>query len=150
MATKKRRQELSDNRYETFLGHVELIYLSLTNAVLEFNPTAYDQVRTRKANSLKQAISATYKLERYEKDVFDSTANYRLIVEDEKTALKPVIIECSFLGHFHANSADKDLAEKFTNSVFRLMVWPYFRQFVNDMAGRMSLPPVVVPLLVRD
>ena len=66
MRTKKQPRHLNDKRYEQFLRELNPIYVSLTNVVSEFNPAAFDEVRAHKTESLRNVVSASYKLERVE------------------------------------------------------------------------------------
>jgi preprotein translocase subunit SecB len=95
-------------------------------------------------------ISADYQLLEVRKSFFNVSAKFKMSVEDKQGTSTALLIECEYGAHFHyAESADaKEFAQRFTESELRLIVWPYFRQFVNDVTGRMTIPPILVPLSV--
>ena len=82
------------------------------------------------------------------KSFFNASAKLSLIMEDKTSPASPaVIVECIYIAHFHCEGCEitKDLAERFTQSELRLVVWPYFRQFVTDATSRMAIQPIVIP-----
>jgi preprotein translocase subunit SecB len=99
-----------------------------------------------------RTILADYKLGDVRKDYFDVSARFRLTVEDKAKALTALAIECEFAGHFHCGASElpHEFADRFTQSELRVILWPYFREFVNDITGRMSIPPVLIPLATGD
>jgi preprotein translocase subunit SecB len=67
---------------------------------------------------------------------------------DKKSSSPPAIaVECTYVAHFHCDGCEvtREFAERFTQSELRLVVWPYFRQFVNDATARMAIQPIVIP-----
>ena len=40
----------------------------------------------------------------------------------------------------------EDFFEPFSKFILGMMVWTYFREFVQNMIGRMNLPPLTLPL----
>jgi len=99
-----------------------------------------------------RTISADYKLVDAKKDYFDVSARFALTVVDKARAVKALSIECEFVGHFHCSVSDppREFADRFTQSELRLILWPYFREFVSDITGRMSIPPILIPLATGD
>lgn len=82
------------------------------------------------------------------KDSFNASAKLSLTMEDKANPASPaVLVECTYIAHFHCDGCEitKDLAERFTKSELRIVVWPYFRQFVNDATSRMAIQPIVIP-----
>lgn len=148
MATKNRSSvNRIDKKYEDFLKSLQLIALGLIRSSSELDLEAYLQAPRGKGRNIGNTISTNYQLERLEKEFFESSAKLRLVMEDKKNNVKLLQIECVFLGHFHGKSLLEDgLAERFTDSEFRLVVLPYFRQFVHDLSARMSIPPILIPL----
>jgi preprotein translocase subunit SecB len=152
MATNKRRRTNinKDNNYEAFLKQLSLMDLGLISSSSQFDPAAYMKMRSNKTEVPKISIEAGYHLEEADKMFFESTAKFKLTIQGQKTGTRPVVIECAFLGHFHCKPPTrKELAQRFTEFEFRVIVWPYFRNFVQDITARMSIPPVVIPLSVE-
>ena len=92
-------------------------------------------------------ISAEYEVARSSKDHFDAKAIFRLQVTDKSGNDSPLSIECSFRAHFHVRGGhvNEGLAKRFVETGFRVVVWPYFRQFVTDTTARMTIQPIVIP-----
>jgi hypothetical protein len=63
-----------------------------------------------------------------------------------KSKVHIVSIAATYDLHFHAKVKPKPLVDKFCNSDLRLIVWPYFREYVTDVSARMYIPPVILPL----
>ena len=92
-------------------------------------------------------VTAVYKLERVESESFDASATFNLTIQDKEAQLTGLVIECVFEAHFYGKKPiEKDLAERFTTSELRVIMWPYFRQFVSDMTSRMAMGTVTLPL----
>jgi preprotein translocase subunit SecB len=77
---------------------------------------------------------------------FDVRAKLEVTVTGRKTKAHLVEIVASFDVHFHSEELPKQLVERFCNSEARLIVWPYFREYVSDVSSRMYIPPVILPL----
>jgi preprotein translocase subunit SecB len=48
--------------------------------------------------------------------------------------------------HFHGKDISKKNVDKFVASEVRLIIWPYFRELVNNASGRMHIPPIILPI----
>jgi len=148
--TKKKQSGIAtdEEAYDSFLLKVELINIGLVSSSSKFVPADYVKARSRKGSVLKNSISATYTVEGLDENYFNAVGKFKLVMEDEKKLLLPVSIECSFLAHFHVESdLTKEFAERFTTTEFRVILWPYFRQFVDDLSARMDIARISVPLL---
>lgn len=147
MRTKRKKYTKSGTKgYEEFLRNLKIFGLGLESSASQLDRSAYARLHEQKKNRVRN-IAATYELVRVEREVFDATAKFKLTVEDKKTKMQPLKIECVFQTHFHGKKpVDKQFAERFTRSELRLVVWPYFRQFVSDMTAKMAIPPIIVPL----
>ncbi len=151
MPTKKQSRKKPNNKsYEQFLHDLKLLALGLNRSLCDLDRAAYyDRIDERRRNATAN-ISATYRLVEVGDSFFDATATFTLKVQDEKTQTVPLTIECVFETHFHGKQPiDKALAKKVVSSELRVVIWPYFRQFVSDMTTRMAVPQVTVPLSVE-
>ena len=134
-----------EGSYEEFLRSLKLIALGLTTSSTKFDRYAYAQILDEK-NEVR-SISAEYELERAQDDFFDAVAKFRITVSNKKTGLAALSIECTMDAHFHGKKKlEAGLAKRFIASELRLVVWPYFRQFVTDITSRMAIRPIVIPL----
>jgi preprotein translocase subunit SecB len=134
------------NQYETFLRSVQLVAMGLTRSATELDRVEYARLHREKEGG-QVRFDADYHLEDVGKEYFEVTAIFRLVVEDPKTEKAALRVEAKYGAHLHARSpVDKKLAEQFTHSDLRIILWPFFRQFVFDATGRMSITPITIPI----
>jgi preprotein translocase subunit SecB len=148
MARKKQNINTKpDKAYETFLKDLSIADLRLISSSSRFDPKADMKLRRAERAVVRAVITASYQLAKVTQEFFDSAAEFKLTVEGSNIKANPITIECVFLGHFHLTTPiKKEMAERFTEADFRLVVWPYLRQFVQDITGKMGVPPLLIPL----
>lgn len=135
-----------DQEYSKFLRGIKLIGLGLEHCNTRLDRDAYYELYEKKRSARK--ISADYQLVEAQKEFFNVLAKFRLSVEDKRdSSSTTLLIECAYAAHFHcaAHGITQELAQRFTESELRLVVWPYFRQFVNDLTARMAITPILIP-----
>lgn len=144
------QQKQPAKQYADFLRGIKLIGLALGKCSASLDRGLYF-ARDRSDKSVR-TISVDYKLADVKKDYFDVSAQFRLTVEDKTKPVVALTIDCEFVGHFHCGTADvpREFADRFTQSELRLILWPYFREFVSDITSKMSIPPVLIPLGTAD
>jgi Preprotein translocase subunit SecB len=144
------QQKQPAKQYADFLKGIKLIGLALGSCSASLDRGLYF-AQDRPGKSVR-TISADYKLEDAKKDYFDASARFRLTVEEKATSKRALAVECEFVGHFHCSVSEfpRDFADRFTQAELRLILWPYFREFVNNITGKMSIPPVLIPLATGD
>ena len=81
-----------------------------------------------------------------EGDRFDARTTLDVTMTTEKSKKHVLKISASFDLHLHAKEAPKEYVTNFCKGEIRLIVWPYFREFVMDISGRMYIPPIILPL----
>jgi len=154
MTLKKRNTTSTeqDSNYDKFLKELSIFDIRLINSSCRLDTGADKKMRTDKRPvPVRHLISTEYELGEVGDQFFNASVHCKFVIQGEKIKAKPVSIDCSFQGHFHTESAiQKKLAERFTQSDLRLVVWPYLREFIQDMTVRMSIPPVVLPYLSRQ
>jgi preprotein translocase subunit SecB len=137
---------MASKNYEAFLRSLKLVDIRLRGCSSRLYLDDYIQIYRDKSGPMLR-IEADYEVEAAEGEFFDTVSRFTLTVEDQKSKLTGLKIQCEFESHFHGKrKADSALVERFKNSGLRVIVWPYFRQFVTDITSRMSIPPLVVPL----
>jgi hypothetical protein len=142
LPTKRKQTTVPD--YETFLRSLTLAGFGLETCSAELDRGAYFDLDSK---NRKKEIAGDYGLMDSEDDFFNLFAKFELAIGDKKTASSALRVRCEFVAHFHLDiKLKKEFVERFAQSEFRLLVWPYFRQFIADLSGRMSLPPVTIPL----
>lgn len=147
MPRRKISSSLTPNDYETFLRSVQLLAMGLNRSSAELDREAYSHLRTEKEGG-RVRFTAKYHLDEVGNEYFDVRGVFKLIVEDPKTAKTAILIDAEYGAHLHARAPiDKGLAQKFTKSDLRIILWPFFRQHVFDTTGRMAIIPITVPIV---
>jgi preprotein translocase subunit SecB len=136
------------DQYPNFLRGIKLIGLGLENCSANIEREAYFNLASKKNNT--RTISADYTLVEAHEDSFDVSAKFTVAVEDKLKSSKALTIECVFVAHFHCTEAPREFLERFTQSELRLVLWPFFREFVSDVTSRMAIPPLLVPLAATE
>ena len=133
------------SEYEEFLRALKLIGLGLENCSATLNLGTYFGA-TEKGEGVRQ-IQARYRLDAKGSNFFEPTAQFKLAMTTKKDQKSALLINCVFSAHFHVadETMSDEHAERFTNSEFRVIMWPYFRQLVMDLTARMSIPPLIIP-----
>ncbi len=131
--------ENGDKTYRQFLADLEPIGIGLKQSSCKLDRSLYSKLLRGKKGAVTE-VTAESRLDDVHKHYLDATANYKLVVRDEKGSSPPLIIEAVFEGHVHGTPPlGKEFAERFVNSEFKALVWPYFRQLVFDTAAKMAI-----------
>jgi hypothetical protein len=140
------RLKSADSSYDQFLRSVKPVGLGMSNSLSHLDRAAY--IRARKLrDGATRSISTEYELRDAAGGYFDAIGKFVLTVTDGKQSSPALMIECQYESHFHCTApVDRVLAERFTKSELRLILWPYFRELVHDMCGKMGIPPLTIPL----
>jgi hypothetical protein len=154
MPKKRTNTSLSSPKaYTEFLRSLRIAALGLQRASANLDRAGLARLRTRekKKDNEVRKITGTYDLVSAYDDHFDLSASFQFSVSDRQSGETPLVIDCTFGAHFHGEKhLNRALAERFAQSEFRFVVWPFFRQFVYDTTARMSIPPLTLPLSVND
>ena len=144
----KKRNQTEASRAMSFEDQIELFAMGIQSCSCRLDRPKYIRMRNRKDDSEERQVSAKARLERHGEDHFDGSVTYELLVRDKKGGADPLKLECTFEAHFHGpKSIAPDEANRFLQTYFTIISWPYFRQFVSDMTARMSIAPLALPLL---
>jgi hypothetical protein len=136
----------ADSGYEEFLRSVKPVGLGLLESSCKLDRLAYARYMSQK-NRAGRIISTEYKLVEADSGYFDATGKFSLVVAESQKANPVLVIEALYESHFHCKApVRKELAERFVASELRLVMWPYFRELVFDLCGKMSIPPITIPL----
>jgi hypothetical protein len=136
----------ADSNYEQFVQSVKPVGLGLRSTLSQLDREEYFKLMKQK-NGASRSISTEYKLGDAQAGYFDATGKFLLTVTDGKKSRPALVIECKYESHFHCKApVDRELAERFTTSELRLVLWPYFRELVHDLCGKMGIPPLTIPL----
>jgi preprotein translocase subunit SecB len=78
---------------------------------------------------------------------FDVFADLNLTVSKPKSHGDFLELSATYYLHIHCRKRfPPEYVDRFCNSEIRLIVWPYFREYVTNVCGRMHIPPVFLPL----
>ena len=147
----RQTKHVGDNRSATqrlveFLADLRIFTISLKSSNTELDRTAYESLMVKKSKDAIVNTRSNYQLAAVHEDTFDATADFKLTLDRRGAKGSVLSIECAY--HIQIGSTPpihKDLAETFTHSMLELLVWPYFREFVSDITGRMSIEPITIP-----
>jgi len=146
---KRKSTQLSkpiDSAYEDFLRGVKPVALGLVECSSRLDREALGRLTVRKDGGVR-IISTEYNLKAADGGYFDATGRFSLAVAERAKSTPALFIQCTYETHFHCKApVRRDLAERFTASELRLVLWPYFRELVFDLSGKMSIPPITIPL----
>jgi hypothetical protein len=136
----------NSREYSTFLKGVKLFIIALDNVSSDIDRERYWECSERKGGMVR-AIEASYEAMAIEGKHFDVVGRLQMKILSKSDNSELVRIACQYSSHFHASiRVDKRVAQKFANAEAKIVIWPYFRQLVSDISGRMHIPPVIVPL----
>jgi preprotein translocase subunit SecB len=142
MTTEKRKSKLVSDAYPVFLSALELYRIALVRSTCRVNREEYLKVEDADINfrlsSTSRDIQETH---------FDACSTLRLNVRSEKTRALQLWVSATYELHFHGDSplAPKFI-KRFCESEIKLIVWPYFREYIGNISSRMHIPPFILPL----
>jgi len=145
MPKQKNLNTSNDGRYERFIRDLKLIGLGLESSHTRLERDEYMSIRRVRKEPTRR-IQSDYKLSDSGKGYFDCLADFNLVFEHPENKELLLRVDCTFRSHFHTGTKNFDaMARRFVSSEFKLIIWPYFRQFVTDVTARMGIAPVLVP-----
>lgn len=151
MSKQKKQQKspvLSPVEYKDLLSKIELSEVSLISSSTSINLTKM----VPESSSLgPPQISITDDIKRSKKkDQFQINANWHLTAKFEKDDKNFMDITASFNVLLLCKSfLPNNFWKIYNKSTLPLIVYPYFREFVQNMTARMNIPPLTLPILFR-
>ena len=128
--------------YATFLAALELFSIALARSTVRVDREEY--LKDEETNVNFKLFSKPIEIGETH---FDVCSTLRLKISTEKSKKLQLWLATTYELHFHsASTLDAKFIKQFCDSEIRLVVWPYFREFVSNMTGRMHIPPFVLPL----
>jgi Preprotein translocase subunit SecB len=140
---KKTSRELAD--YTEFLKSLDLSGIALAESKVTGDRTKYLDVPDHE-------ISMGWRCKPFAvgKSRFDVRADLTVAVSKPKSDIHFFDLTASYVLHIHAGVAfPYEHVERFCSSEVRLIIWPYFREYVASVCSRMHIPPVILPLANR-
>ncbi len=149
MPQKNKKPTTAEPDYQEFIRGLKLLNVGLNACSCKIDRDRYFNVISSKSGGTSN-IAARYHLESARDDYFVSHADFKLsvVASGGQSALT---LNCTFDAAFGVREKlHREFAERFTSSEIRLVIWPYFRQFVSDVTARMTIPPITVPLSIES
>ena len=128
--------------YAAFLASLQLFSVALVRSTSRVNRDEYLKDEETDVNFKISSQSL-----QIAKASFDVCSTLRLKISSSKSHKIQLWLTAAFELHFHGPSPlDPKFIKQFCESEIRLIVWPYFREYVSNMTGRMHIPPYILPL----
>lgn len=151
--TRNTKESSSSDNYVRFLKAAALQGIGLEKAEAEVDRIALAEAQL-KQEDIGSTLETSFDVLHHTEDHLAVGAHFILLQRTGKKrkGAKPLLrIECGFSALFKLGFAcDEAMANRFTNAEARLVFWPYLRHFVADMTYRMSINPVLVPLVTAQ
>jgi len=132
--------------YAAFIAALRLYNIGLKESSCSLDRDEYWKTDAEK----KLDYKLTSKSNGQDKKHFDAESTLSLTLCGERPNSPVLRLSATFDLHFHGESITKEFVQQFCGSEIRLIVWPYFREFVTNMTARMHIPPVILPLSDKD
>lgn len=139
-------EKLAKGAYEKFVRSVRLIGLGLRSCQCSLDRTNYFAVTNEKDAALTR-INSEYRVTSSGTGHFDAEGVCSVVIEHKRKKTEVLSVSCSFQAHFHAKfDSDSGFPARFANSELRLILNPYFREFVSNITTRMAVRSILLPL----
>ena len=141
MPTTEKKNKAVSLGYEAFIASLKLQIINLKETACDIDREAYWKHKEKNI-SYKLTAEAIDTGEGY----FDVRAKLEAAMTGGKSKAHLIKIAATYDLHFHAKPIPKVFLDRFCHSDVRLIVWPYFREYVSDVSARMYIPPMILPL----
>ena len=139
---------LSPEEYKNLLSKIELIEVSLTSSSTSID-LAKMVPESSSFGSPQISISDDIKRSK-KKEHIQINAQWYLAAKFEKDDKNFMDITASFnVLLFCKSSLPNNFWKIYNKSTLPLIVYPYFREFVQNMTARMNIPPLTLPILFK-
>jgi preprotein translocase subunit SecB len=128
--------------YQAFLASLDVYMIALTHSAFRIQRDEYFEGSEDNKISFKLSSKSNSVGEKH----FDVRSTLNLTASNEKSKKILVRFTATFELHLHASPVNEEFVKRFCESEIRLIVWPYFREYVSDVTARMYIPPLILPL----
>ena len=132
--------------YPEFLASLDLISISLIGS-------SFSGDRREYLRNMEHQLSVSWRSEAVDRreDFFDVRVDVAVRVSAPKSKDAFFQLTAGYVLHIHASPPiDAAHVARFADSEIRLLVWPYVREYVSSISGRMHVPPIVLPITGSD
>jgi hypothetical protein len=140
MKSKSTKAGVGD-RYSKFLNALDPVVIALIHSAFRIDREEY----LRSEND-EIALRLLPELIRMEGEHFDVRVSLSLFIRAAKSRKAIVRFSATYDLHFHGAFVTEANVKAFVESDVRLIIWPYFREFVNNSSARMHVPPIILPV----
>ena len=147
MPRKKQNHTLAvDSNYARFLESMVPFGIAVVESKFRLDRDKYFETESKRLSAAWKCTPVEVGDEYFEAD---AELSVKLTAPKQK---KPLVeIMATFRMHIHAaKPINQEYVNRFTNSEVRILVWPYFREYVTGVCGRMHIPPIVLPVSIKD
>lgn len=127
--------------YTDFLKSLEVGFLALVECKARIDR----QQLSKSKDGL--AVDARAAWKRVDNDAFDvrPEITIRAISKNKKDGA--LEIKAVYLVHLHGKPPINEAhIKRFVEADLRILIWPYFREFIASMSARMHIPPITLPI----
>jgi preprotein translocase subunit SecB len=128
-----------DPEYTQFLQSVELISISIVHSSFRIRRDEY----LRSEDTQNEARLRCTPIEVGDGS-FDLRATLKLTASSEHRPL--VRLFATYELHFHSKNVTRERVERFASNEVRVVIWPFFREYVASATARMHVPPIILPI----
>lgn len=107
----------------------------------------------------EEFVSSNFSLEIDEKYTFEQESTilkinyiYKLSVKDESKEGAAIKVQAKYVVRYNITkdvTISKEFMKVFSDLTLGILLWPYFRELINNTVYRMGMPTLVLPLKVR-
>lgn len=136
-----KKPALKVDQYSSFLSSLDPTTIALIHEAFRIDRLKYLE---SEIDSLNVRVSS--KLLSLSEGFFDVRSSLMLVITkaDDKRPL--VRFLATYDLHFHGKGINKRNVDRFITSELKLIIWPYYRELVNNASGRMHIPPIILPI----
>jgi preprotein translocase subunit SecB len=131
--------------YQTFLASLDVYTIVLARSAFRIERDDFFEGSEDNRMSFRLSSKPLTIAEKH----FDVRSTLNLEVTNEKLKKTVLQFAATFELHFHGTPISDEFVRDLCSSEIRLIVWPYFREYVSDVTARMYIPPIVLPLSER-
>jgi preprotein translocase subunit SecB len=138
--------------YQDFLRSVQPSEVALNSITARLERAAFFAWVESEEERIAHSVTAKYDLGQIDKSSFDALIYLDLKSRPGGPAGQVVLaIECSLFARFQvAGPMQTEHITRFAHSEARLVIWPYVRELVSNITGKMGIHPIVLPLVIRS
>jgi len=136
-------------KYQEFLTRIQPVAVELNSSTVRIDRPKFWGLFSETPAGIEHWLDAGYTLDSKTDDTFNVIGRMSVRVGDKKTPA--IAFECEFSVHFNgAKKGDDEFVKVFGGSEVRLILWPYFRELLSASTARMGVPPLFLPLTLRQ